>query len=30
VVNVERSIQVVKAGLNWRFGPTAASVVARY
>ncbi len=30
VVNVEHSIQVVKAGLNWRFGPTAAPVAARY
>ena len=30
VVNVEHSIQTVKAGLNWRFGPTAAPVAARY
>jgi outer membrane immunogenic protein len=29
VVNVEHSIQTVKAGLNWRFGPTAP-VTARY
>jgi outer membrane immunogenic protein len=30
VVNVEHSIQVVKAGLNWRFGPTAPPVAANY
>jgi outer membrane immunogenic protein len=30
VVNVEHSIQVVKAGLNWRFGPTAPPVAASY
>jgi hypothetical protein len=30
VVNVEHSIQVVKGGLNWRFGPTASTVPARY
>src|SRR5262245_45209897 len=29
VVDVEHSIQVVKAGLNWRFGPTASTVPAR-
>jgi len=29
VVNIEHSIQTVKAGLNWRFGPTAAPVMAR-
>lgn len=29
VVDVEHSIQVVKAGLNWRFGPTASTVAAR-
>jgi outer membrane immunogenic protein len=30
VVNVEHSIQTVKAGLNWRFGPTAAPVATGY